>query len=64
MFKKSLDAFGSITVTEILVFIIPFVLAVLIDLKSHKKGKAIVLKDAALWSLIWVTCAMAFAVFI
>lgn len=61
MFQKSLEAFSAITLSEVLAFIIPFVLAVLIDLKSHKKGKIISMKDAAIWSLVWIACAMCFA---
>lgn len=64
MFKQSLETFSSITVTEVFAFLIPFVIAVLIDLKSHKKGVAIGMKDAAMWSLVWVACAMSFAGFV
>lgn len=61
MFQKSLETFSAITLTEVLAFIVPFVVAVFIDLKSHKKGSVISMKDAAVWSLIWVVCAMGFA---
>jgi tellurite resistance protein TerC len=64
MFQKSLDSFTAITLNEVLAFIIPFVIAVFIDLKSHKKGTIISMKDAAIWSLIWVACAMCFAGYI
>lgn len=64
MFQKSLNAFSAITLHEVLAFLIPFVLAVLVDLKSHKKGTIISMKDAAIWSLIWVICAMGFAGYI
>lgn len=64
MFQKSLDTFSAITLNEVLAFVIPFVLAVLIDLKSHKKGVVISMKDAAVWSGIWIICAMCFAGYI
>ena len=54
------NTFGSITLTEVLVFLIPFVIAVLVDLNSHKGHKPISMKDAALWSVIWVVCASVF----
>jgi tellurite resistance protein TerC len=61
MFQKSLETFSAVTLNEVLAFVIPFVLAVLIDLKSHKKGVVISMKDAAVWSGIWIICAMCFA---
>ncbi len=64
MFQKSLATFSAVTLSEALAFIIPFVVAILIDLKSHKKGTIITMRDAAIWSLIWVVCAMCFAVYI
>jgi tellurite resistance protein TerC len=64
MFQKSLDSFSAITLHEILAFLVPFVLAVFIDLKTHKKGTVISMKDAALWSLIWIVCAITFAGYI
>jgi tellurite resistance protein TerC len=64
MFQSSINAFSAITIREVLAFIIPFVIAVVVDLKSHRKGTAIALKDAAFWSLIWISCALGFAVYI
>jgi len=63
-FTQSFSAFGSITGLEIFAFLIPFVIAVLIDINSHKKGKPITMRDAAFWSVIWVCCAVAFGVFV
>lgn len=49
---------------ECLAFLIPFVAAVLIDIKSHKPGQEITMKNAALWSLVWFLCAVGFGGFI
>lgn len=64
MFDEAIAAFRAITLLELLAFLIPFVIAVAIDLSSHKKGEVITMKDAATWSLIWVACSAAFAGFI
>jgi tellurite resistance protein TerC len=60
MLEQSISAFSHITLLEIVAFIVPFVIAVLIDLTSHKKGKPITMGDATKWSLIWVACSVAF----
>jgi tellurite resistance protein TerC len=62
--KASFDSFANITLTQILAFLVPFVIAVTIDLNSHKKGHKITMGDAAMWSVIWVLCAMAFGVYV
>lgn len=64
MFDQALAAFSRITHLEIFAFLIPFVIAVAIDLGSHKKGEIITMRNAAMWSLIWVACSAAFAGFI
>jgi len=64
MFDESLKAFGRISLVEILAFLIPFVIAIFIDLTSHKKGKPITMKDATMWSIIWVICSLCFAIFV
>ncbi len=64
MFDQALSGFRAITPLEILAFLIPFVIAVTIDLGSHKKHHAITMKDATMWSLIWVTCSAMFAGFV
>ena len=64
MFDQALAAFSRITLLEIFAFLIPFVIAVMIDLGSHKKGEVITMRNAALWSLVWVACSAAFAGFI
>lgn len=62
--NASLQAFHGITVLEITAFLIPFLAAIWLDLRSHKRGQAITIKDAASWSVIWVICALAFGLFI
>lgn len=54
------NTFGSITLTEVLVFLVPFVIAVLVDLNSHKGHKPISMRDATSWSVIWIVCASIF----
>ncbi len=64
MFQESLNAFAKITPLEIFAFLIPFVLAIWIDLRSHKKGETVTMGNATMWSGIWVLCSLAFAGFI
>ncbi|MFM8572797.1 MAG: TerC/Alx family metal homeostasis membrane protein, partial [Pirellula sp.] len=57
--------FGKTTLTEILFFLVPFVIAVLIDLRSHSKStEPVSIKDATIWSAIWILCSALFAIFI
>ncbi len=64
MFQQALESFSDITVLEILAFIVPFLIAIWIDLHAHGSGHAVTMKDATIWSLIWIACATAFGVFI
>ncbi|MCW1887035.1 TerC/Alx family metal homeostasis membrane protein [Luteolibacter flavescens] len=64
MLQHALDSFAGIKGVEILAFIIPFLLAIWIDLRAHRASHAITMRDAAMWSVIWVLCAMAFGAFI
>ncbi len=64
LLKTSLDSFAGITLTQIVAFLVPFVVAVAIDLNSHKNGHKITMKDAAMWSVIWILCATAFGVYV
>ncbi len=64
MFDQALEAFSQITLVESLAFLIPFVCAVTIDLASHQAGKPISMRDAAIWSVIWVLCSAAFGGFV
>jgi tellurite resistance protein TerC len=60
----STSLFESISILEIFAFLIPFIVAVIIDIKSHKPGEEITMKNAAMWSGIWVVCAAIFGAFI
>jgi tellurite resistance protein TerC len=64
MFQQALDSFAGITLLQILAFLIPFIIAIWIDLRAHRGGKAVSMGDAALWSAIWILCAMSFGVFV
>jgi tellurite resistance protein TerC len=64
MFQESLNTFAGITPLQIVAFLVPFLIAIWIDLSSHRKGHAITMKDATMWSVIWILCAMSFAGFI
>jgi len=64
MFEESLKSFSEITMLQISAFLVPFLIAIWIDLTSHRKGQAITMKDAAIWSCIWILCAMSFAGFL
>lgn len=56
--------FDSITLIEVLAFLLPFIGAVAIDINTHKRGQSITMKDAAIWSGIWVLCAAVFGGYI
>lgn len=64
MFDHAIAAFSRITLLEIFAFLIPFVIAVAIDLGSRKKGEVVTMRNAVMWSLVWVACSTAFAGFI
>lgn len=60
-----LKPFMEISLQDLLVFIVPFILAVVIDLQSHRGSKEPVsLKDATIWSVIWILCSVAFGAYI
>lgn len=62
--QKAIEPFANITLQQLGVFLIPFLIAIWIDLRSHKKEKPITIKDASIWSLIWVLCALGFGAYI
>lgn len=64
MFKQAIHSFGEITVIEIIAFLVPFLLAIWVDLRSHHSGKAITMGDATRWSVIWIICALSFGGFV
>lgn len=60
MFDQAIQAFQQVTLIEGVAFLVPFVIAVLIDLLAHKSGKEVTMRDAAFWSLIWILCSAVF----
>jgi tellurite resistance protein TerC len=64
MLHDSLAAFSKITPLQISAFIVPFLIAIYVDLKAHKAGHVVTIRDATLWSFIWIVCAMAFGCFV
>lgn len=62
--QKAIEPFSAITLQQLGAFLIPFLLAIWIDLRAHKKEKPISVKDAAGWSLVWVICALVFASYV
>ncbi len=64
MFQQAIDSFAGITLLQILAFLIPFIIAIWIDLRAHRGGKAVSMGDAALWSVIWILCALSFGAFV
>jgi tellurite resistance protein TerC len=62
--QKAIEPFANITLQQLGAFLIPFLLAIWVDLRSHKKEKTITIKDASVWSLIWVICALTFGAYI
>lgn len=64
MFQESLTAFKAISILDVLAFLIPFIIAVSIDLISHKKGQKITMGNALSWSLVWVACSAVFSIYI
>ena len=64
MLQQLLQPFASITLLELFAFLIPFSLAIYVDLRMHKTGHAITGADAGKWSLVWIACGLSFAGFI
>ena len=55
---------GHYTVTHFLLFMIGVFLCLWIDLRAHKNGESISMKNALAWSLVWIALALLFAVYI
>ena len=55
---------GEYSLLEIAVFAAVVAAALLVDLLAHRRDQAVTLKNAALWSAIWVTLGLGFAVFV
>ena len=49
---------------EVLAFFAVVALAVWVDLRAHKKDESVSLKNAAVWSVVWVALSVGFAGFI
>jgi tellurite resistance protein TerC len=64
VFEQAVTAFSQITLLEALAFLIPFMIAVFVDLASHKSGAPVTMRDAAFWSLIWVICSAIFGAYV
>ncbi len=62
--QKAIEPFQGISLIQLGAFLIPFLIAILVDLRSHKKGQVITMGDAAKWFAIWVVCAVLFGGFI
>ncbi|MDD2967501.1 MAG: TerC family protein [Desulfovibrionaceae bacterium] len=56
--------FGGHSLTEVIVFFALIALCLWFDLHAHKADKPVTARNAALWTGIWVSLAMAFAVYI
>jgi len=61
MFDQMIAAYSGISLMDAAAFLIPFLLAIYIDLTSHKSNEPISMGDALKWSIIWVICSMMFA---
>lgn len=55
---------GEYSITEIIIFLIVIVSCLSFDLHSHKSDKIVSVKNAFLWSSIWISLALLFAVYI
>ncbi len=55
---------GEYSWLELSVFCVIVVAALLVDLFAHKQDKPISMKNAAIWSLIWVTLGLGFGVYV
>lgn len=64
MLQTLLKPFENITLFQAAAFLVPFIIAILIDLKAHKPGVAITGGNATKWSLIWIACGLGFGGFI
>lgn len=55
---------GQYSWAELSAFGFIVIIALLVDLLAHKKNEAISMRNAALWSLIWVGLGLGFAVYV
>lgn len=62
--QNALQPFEKITLFEISSFLIPFVIAIFVDIFAHRKHKPITFKNAIIWSIVWVVCALLYSLVI
>lgn len=55
---------GTYTYTNILVFTVLVVLALIVDLRAHRADKPVSMTSAALWSVFWIGLALCFGLYI
>lgn len=55
---------GAYSWIELAIFCVIVVVALLVDLLAHKGDEAVSLKNAAAWSVVWVTLGLGFAVYV
>ncbi len=55
---------GHYSLTNIIVFLVLMVAALLVDLFAHKHDEAISVRSAALWSIFWIALALCFSLYI
>ena len=55
---------GEYSITEIIIFLIIIVSCLWFDLHAHKSDKVVSVKNAFLWSSIWISLALLFAIYI
>ena len=55
---------GQYSWLEMTVFALIVIVALLVDLFAHKRDEAISMKNAAIWSVVWVTLGLGFAVYV
>lgn len=55
---------GEYSLTNLIVFAVLVVAALLLDLFAHKQDKPISMRDAALWSVFWILLSLGFALYI
>ena len=61
---QSLAAFESISMENLLMFLVPFLLAVFVDLKMHTGHKPVTILNASCWTVVWVACASLFGLYV
>lgn len=55
---------GAYSLTQVIIFLVVILFFLWVDLHSHKADKPVSAKNAVMWTSIWVTLAMGFALYI